>query len=49
MTDIRKSYKTFIGNDKGKRPLRKPKRRREDKIKIDVRENLLRSCLESSG
>jgi hypothetical protein len=34
----RKVYKVFVGNPEGKRPLRRPRRRWEDGIRMDLRE-----------
>ena len=31
-------YKVLVGNTEGKRPLRRPRRRWEDNIKIDIQE-----------
>jgi hypothetical protein len=33
-----KVYRILVGNSEGKRPLRRPRRRREDNIKMDLRE-----------
>jgi hypothetical protein len=35
----RKVYKVLMGNPKGKRPLRRPRHRWEDRIIMDLREN----------
>jgi hypothetical protein len=32
------AYRTFVGNPEGKRPLGRPRRRRVDNIKMDLRE-----------
>jgi hypothetical protein len=34
----RKVYKVFVGNPEGKRPLGRPRRRWEDRIRLDLRE-----------
>jgi hypothetical protein len=34
----RKAYRIFVGMSEGKRPLGRPRRRRVDNIKMDVRE-----------
>jgi hypothetical protein len=34
----RKVYKVLVGNPEGKGPLERPRRRWEDRIRIDVRE-----------
>jgi hypothetical protein len=38
MGEIRNAYKILVGKPEGKRSLRRPKRRREDSIRIDLRE-----------
>jgi hypothetical protein len=38
----RKLYKILVGKPKGKRPLRRPRRRREDGIRMDLGESGLR-------
>jgi hypothetical protein len=38
MKEDRKVYKVLVGEPKGKRPLRRPKRRWEDGIRMDLRE-----------
>jgi hypothetical protein len=38
MGEGRGVYKVFVGSPEGKRPLGRPRRRREDNIKIDLRE-----------
>jgi hypothetical protein len=34
----RNAYRILVGNPEGKRPLGKPRRRRVDNIKVDLRE-----------
>jgi hypothetical protein len=34
----RKVYKVLVGKPEGKRPLERPRRRREDGVRIDLRE-----------
>jgi hypothetical protein len=38
MREKRNAYRTLVGKPDGKRPLGRPRRRRVDNIKIDVRE-----------
>jgi hypothetical protein len=38
MGEDRKLYKVLVGKPKGKRPLRRPRRRWEDGIRMDLRE-----------
>jgi hypothetical protein len=38
MGEERKLYKVLVGKPKGKRPLERPRRRREDGIRMDLRE-----------
>jgi hypothetical protein len=38
MGEERKVYKVLVGNPEGKRPLRRPRRRWEDGIRMDLRE-----------
>jgi hypothetical protein len=38
MGDERKVYKVLVGKSEGKRPLGRPRRRREDGIRMDLRE-----------
>jgi hypothetical protein len=38
MGEERKLYKILVGKPKGKRPLGRPRRRWEDRIKMDFRE-----------
>jgi hypothetical protein len=38
MGEKRNAYKILVGKAEGKRPLRKPRRRWEDNIKMDLRE-----------
>jgi hypothetical protein len=38
MGEERKVYKVFMGKPEGKRPLGRPRRRWEDKIKMDLME-----------
>jgi hypothetical protein len=33
----RNAYRNFVGKPEGKKPLERPRRRREDSIKIDLR------------
>jgi hypothetical protein len=44
MGDKRKVYKVFVGKPEGKRPLRKPRRRWEDGIRMNLREIGWRRC-----
>jgi hypothetical protein len=36
--DKRNAYRIFVGEPEGKKPLRRPRRMREDNIKLDLRE-----------
>jgi hypothetical protein len=36
--DMRNAYKIFVGKPEGKRPLGRPRRRWEDKIRMDLKE-----------
>jgi hypothetical protein len=38
MGEGRKVYKVFVGKPEGKRPLRRPRHRQEDGIRMDLRE-----------
>ena len=38
MERSRNAYRALVGNPEGKRSLRRPQRRREDNIKMDLRE-----------
>jgi hypothetical protein len=38
MVEGRGVYRVFVGKPEGKRPLRRPRRRWEDNIKLDLRE-----------
>jgi hypothetical protein len=38
MGQARKVYKVLVGKPEGKRPLGRPRRRREDGIRMDLRE-----------
>jgi hypothetical protein len=38
MGEERKVYKVLVGKPEGKRPLGRPRRRREDEIRMDFRE-----------
>jgi hypothetical protein len=38
MGEERKVYRVLVGRPEGKRPLGKPRRRREDGIRMDLRE-----------
>jgi hypothetical protein len=40
----RKVYKVLVGNPKGKRPLGRPRRRWEDRIRMDLRKTGWRGC-----
>jgi hypothetical protein len=37
MGEERRVYKVFVGNPEGKRPLGRPRRRWEDRIRMDFR------------
>jgi hypothetical protein len=37
---MRQTYKTFVGNSEGKRPLGRPRRRWEDNVRMNIREIL---------
>jgi hypothetical protein len=39
MGEEKKVYKVLVGNPKGKRPLGRPRRRWEDGVRMDLREN----------
>jgi hypothetical protein len=39
MGTMRNTYKIMVGNPEGKRPLGRPRRRWDDNIKMDLREN----------
>jgi hypothetical protein len=39
MEEGRKLYRVLVGEPRGKRPLKRPRRRWEDRIKVDLREN----------
>jgi hypothetical protein len=36
--EMRNSYNILVGKSEGKRPLRRPRRRRKDNIRVDLRE-----------
>jgi hypothetical protein len=38
MVEKRNAYRRLVGNPEGKRPLKRPRRRGVDNIKIDLRE-----------
>ena len=38
MEQSRNAYRVLVGNPEGKRPIRRPRRRWEDNIKMDLRE-----------
>jgi hypothetical protein len=38
MREMRSVYNILVGKPKGKRPLRRPRRRREDNFRVDFRE-----------
>jgi hypothetical protein len=40
----RKLYKVLVGKPEGKRPLGRPRRRREDEIRMDLMEIGLEGC-----
>jgi hypothetical protein len=44
MGEERKVYKVLVGKPKGKRPFRRPRRRWEDGIRMDLREIVLGGC-----
>jgi hypothetical protein len=44
MGEERKLYKILVGKPEGKRPLGRPRRRRENGIRIDLREIVLGEC-----
>jgi hypothetical protein len=37
MGDVRRAYKILVGRPEGRRPLGRPRRRWEDKVKMDLR------------
>jgi hypothetical protein len=41
--EMRNAYKILFGKPEGKQPLGRPKRKREDNIKVDLREMSLES------
>jgi hypothetical protein len=45
----RKVYKVFVGNPEGKRPFGRPRYRREDGIRMDLREICWGCGLDSTG
>jgi hypothetical protein len=47
--EMRNDYKIFVRNPEGKRPLRRPKYRRENNIKIDLTESVERFGMDSSS
>jgi hypothetical protein len=48
--ELRNAYKILVGKPEGKKPLGRPKRRREGNIKMDLREIGIGGCrLDSSG
>jgi hypothetical protein len=50
MGEERKVYKVWVGKPEGKKPLGRPRRRREDGIRTDLRETGLGGCgLDSTG
>jgi hypothetical protein len=50
MGEVRKVYRVLVGKPEGKRPLRRPRRRWEDGIRMDLREIGLGGCgLDSTG
>jgi hypothetical protein len=50
MGEERKVYKVLVGKTEGKRPLRRPRRKWEDGIRMDLREIGLGGCgLDSTG
>jgi hypothetical protein len=44
MGDMRKAYKILVGKPEGKRPLRSPRRRWEDNIRMGLREIVRKVC-----
>jgi hypothetical protein len=49
MGEERKVYKVFVGKPEGKRPHGRPRRRWEDKIRMDLREIGWGCGLDSTG
>jgi hypothetical protein len=49
MGEERKVYKVLVGKSKVKRPLGRPRRRREEAIRIDLRETGWGGGLDSTG
>jgi hypothetical protein len=50
MGEERKVYKVLVGKPEGKRPLGRPRRRWEDGIRMDLKENGFGGCgLDSTG
>jgi hypothetical protein len=50
MGEIRNTYKILFGSREGKRPLRRPRRRWENNIRMDLREIEWGMCvLDTSG
>jgi hypothetical protein len=45
MGERRGAYRALVGNPEGRRPIRRPKRRWEDNIKMDLRE-VRRGCID---
>ena len=50
MKEGRSAFKILTGKPKGKRPLRKPRRRWEDNIRMELKEIVMntRSCVNSA-
>jgi hypothetical protein len=45
MGEERKVYKVLVGKPEGRRPLVRPRRRWEDKVRMDLREIVLGVCI----
>jgi len=49
MGEVSNAYKMLIGKTEGKRPLGRPRHRREDNIRTDIGEMIGKSVLGSPG